>query len=184
MANSAISICSDAIVLLGGQPIASFTDGDTGSLLAAQLYETTYHAMLTETLWHFATRTEKLAQLAEEPDNNYKYKYQLPVDCLYVVNADTEQYEIYETQLYANSPTLQIEMIYPVDEINLPSYFVKALEYNLASLFAIPLTGNVSRGEFYRNLYELELKRAKRADASSRPGYTMGDDRYLKVRYS
>ena len=183
MANK-IEIASNALILLGDQPIASFTDGDTGSMLAANLYETTYHAMLTETLWHFATRTEQLAKLVEKPTNGYSNKYQLPVDCLYVVKADTSHYEIYERELYANADSVQIEMVYPVDEVNLPSYFVKALEYNLASLFAIPLTGNASRGEFYRTLYEAELKRAKRADASQRPASQVGgSERYVTARY-
>jgi len=182
MANSAVSICSNALVLLGDQPIASFTDGDTGSLVANQLYTTTYHAMLTETLWHFATRTENLVQLTDKPKNNYKYKYQLPSDLLYIVSADCTRYEVYERELYSDMPKVQIEMIYPVDEMNLPSYFAKALEYNLASLFAIPVTGNATRADYYRSLYELELKRAKRADASQRPGYKMGEDRLLAVR--
>lgn len=180
---SAISICSNALILLGDQPISSFTDGDTGSLIAANLYESTYHAMLTETLWHFATRTANLAKLVEKPDNGYNNKYQLPQDCLYVVKTDTEsKYEIYEREIYTNSETLQIEYIYPVEEINLPVYFAKALEYNLASLFAIPLTGNATRGEYYRSLYEMELKRARRADASQRPGEQLGNDRYIAVR--
>ena len=177
-----INICSNALVLLGGQAIASFTDGDTGSQISSQLYETTYHAMLTETLWHFATRTELLAKQVEKPKNNYTNKFQLPSDLLYIVNADTKHYEVYERELYANAESVQIEMIYPVKEINLPVYFVKALEYNLASLFAIPLTGNASRAEYYRQLYEMEFKRAKRADASQRPGYPMGENRYVIAR--
>ena len=183
MATTSISIASNALVLLGDQPISSFTDGEAGSLIAAQLYETTYHAMLTETLWHFATRTEKLARLVETPDNNYSYKFQLPSDLLYIVTADVAHWEVYERELYANSKEVQIEMVYPVDEINLPPIFAKALEYNLASLFAIPLTGNATKADYYRNLYQLELSKAKRADASQRPGYTLGNDRYITARY-
>ena len=184
MANTAISISSNALVLLGDQPISSFTDGGAGSLIAAQLYETTYHSMLTETLWHFATRTEVLAKLVDKPDNGYTSKFQLPSDCLYVVKTDqNSRYEIYERELYANADSVQIEMVYPVDEVNLPPIFAKALEYNLASLFAVPLTGDTSRAAYYRELYAVELRKAKRADASQRPAYQVGNDRYISARY-
>jgi len=183
MATSALELSSNALVLLGGQPISSFTDGDTGSLLAVHLFETTFQAMLTETLWHFATRTASLPRLVHKPDNNFSSKFQLPTDCLYVVKADTGVYEIYERELYANVSEVKIEYIYPVSPENLPVYFAKALEYNLASLFAIPLTGNASRAQYYRELYEMELKRAKRADASQKPASQMGNERLISSRY-
>lgn len=184
MATSALTIASNALILLGDQPISSFKDGDAGALIAAHLYDATYQSMLTETLWHFATRTALLAKLSAKPDNGYLSKFQIPQDCLYVVKTDTHtRYEIYEREIYTNTTSLKIEYIYKVDEVNLPVYFAKALEYNLASLFAIPLTGNVSRAEFYRKLYIDELKKARRADASQRPAYTMGNDRLIAVRH-
>lgn len=182
MAISAITICSNALILLGHTPIASFDDGDTGSMLSSNLYEMTYKAMLTDTLWHFATRSELLAKTTEKPTNGYSNKFRLPSDLLYVVKASHMPYEIYGKELYANANSVTIEMIYAIDEVNLPVYFIKALEYNLASLFAIPLTGNTSRADYYRGLYEREIKKARRADASQRPGYQLGSNRYIDVR--
>ncbi len=185
MANSSISISSDALVLLGHQPISSFVDADAGSLLAAQLYTTTYHAMLTETLWHFATRTAKLAKHSQVPEfSAFKNRFQLPVDCLYLVKTNTEYYEVYERDVYTNTEELEIEYIYPVEEVNLPPSFVKALEFSLAALFAIPLTGNATRADYYAKLAQNQLAKARRADASSRPASQMGRDRYMEVRYS
>lgn len=180
--NSAISISSDALVLLGGEPIASFNEDSTGSLIASQFYETTYNSLLTETLWHFATRTADLARHEERPDNAWQYKFALPDDYLYVVQADTEYYEIYERDLYAQSNKVKIEYIYPVLEENLPPPFVKALAYLLASQFAIPLTGNATRAEYYAQLAEMQIMRARRADSSQRPASQMGNDRLISVR--
>ena len=184
MTNSAISIASNALVLLGHGTIASFEESDAGAVIAAQLYKTTYHAMLSQTQWHFAVRTEQLSRLVATPENGYSYKFLLPSDHLYIVRADVAKYEIYERELYANAAAVQIEMVYPVEEVNLPAYFVKALEYNLASLFAIPLTGNASRADYYRQLYETELRRAKRSDAAQRPGDPMTRGRLIKARYT
>jgi len=184
MTVSDISICSNALILLGGESISSFQDGTTAATISSHLYTTTYHAMLTETRWHFATRTAKLARHTEAPDNGWMYKFQLPVDCMYVVKCSDKRYEVYERDIFADHEDILIEYVYPVKEENLPMYFTKALEYNLAAQFAIPLTGNTSRGEFYASAYQTAVKKARWADASQRPNDAIEDSPYLTSRYS
>lgn len=181
-ATSPVSLCSNALILLGGQPISSFTDGSTESQIASLLYENTYHAMLTETQWHFATKTAKLARHTERPDNGYNYKFQLPSDHLYVVKCSDRDYEIYERDVYANSEEVTIMYVYPVDEANLPPYFAKALEYNLAAQFAIPLTDSSTKANFYANVYQSAIKKARFADASQRPPSAIEDSPYIQAR--
>ena len=184
MAISALSLCSNALTLLGANSIASFIEGSAESEVAALLYETTYHAMLTETQWHFATRTASLARHTETPDNNFKYKYQLPIDCLYVAKASSKRYEIYERDLYSDHKEVDIEYVYPVDENNLPAYFAKALEYNLAAQFAIPITENTTKAEFFANMYQVVIRKARYADASQRPNIPIQDSPYIHARFS
>jgi hypothetical protein len=182
MAVSEVSISSNALVLLGGQPISSFTDDSTESQIAALLYKTTYESMLTETQWHFATRYTQLARHVEVPEADWSYKFQLPSDCLYVVEASVDNYEIYERNLYANIREVGINYVYAPKEINLPPFFIKALEYNLASQFAIPLTGNTTRADFYTQKYMFWLKKARFADASQRPASFIRSAPYISVR--
>lgn len=178
-----INICSNAFVLLGGSPLSSFTEGSTEAVIASQLYKTTYHALLTETLWHFATRHKKLFKHVEKPKGNYSSKFQLPVDLLYVVKCSVDDYEIYERNLHANSDEILIEYVYPVDEVNLPPYFVTALEYTLASKFAIPLTGNTTRAKFFVDEAEKKLRKARTIDASQRPNTPLSDSPYVSARF-
>jgi len=182
MIGNPITICSNAFVRLGGSKIASFGEGSAEAEIASALYTQTYHALLTETLWHFATRTSSLARLLDTPDNGYSSKFQLPEDLLYLVCADTGKYEIYERELYANADAVNIEMIYAVKEVNLPVYFITALELKLAAVFTVPLTGNSSRAELMEGLAGIELRKARRADASQRPAAQMGEARYLTAR--
>lgn len=183
MTVSSITICSNSLVLLGGNEISSFLDGDTGSTIAKLLYESTYHSMLTETNWHFAQRTERLAMLEEKPENGYKNKFKLPVDCLTVVKCDSKIYEIYERELYTNANEVLIEYVFPPTEVNLPPSFIKALEYNLAAQFAIPLTGNTSRAEFYAGVYQDAVKKARWVDAQARPNRPIADAPYIRARF-
>ena len=98
---SAVSISSNALILIGHQAISSFTDGSSGADVAAALYEHTYHAMLTDTRWRFATKKALLPRLTATPMNGYTHSFQMPQDLLYLITPDTKNYEVYGSQIYA-----------------------------------------------------------------------------------
>ncbi len=177
-----VNIASNAFVMLGGEVISSFVDGDVQSLIAAALYDVTLYAMLTETKWNFATKYFDLVQETIAPKGPYKYKYQLPSDCIYVIKCTSNQYEIQNYDLLTNDKEPQIEYIYQIDEINLPPYFVKALQYNLAAQFAIPLTGSVEKASYFVQMYENELKKARNADSSQRITEPIHSAPYIEAR--
>lgn len=184
---SSISTASNALLLLGHTPISSFTDGDTGSTIAANLYENSYLAILTSHRWRFATKTQELARLVETPLNDrYKYVYQLPSDLLYLqtINGnETDLYNIYESKLYTNETKVIADYTYRISEDKLPPYFSKMFEFYLAAQFAIPLTGDMAKGDYYSKMYLHEIKRAKYADSTQQPQNLFTDSAYVQVRY-
>ncbi len=177
-----VNIASNAFVMLGGEIISSFVDGDVQSNIAASLYDVTLFAMLTETKWNFATKYFNLVQETLTPKGPWKYKYQLPSDCIYVIKCTAQSYEIQNYDLLTNDKEPQIEYIYQIDEINLPPYFVKALQYNLAAQFAIPLSGSIDKANYFQSLYELELKKAKNSDSSQRISEPIKSAPYIDTR--
>lgn len=180
---SDISIASNGLLLLGHDPIASFTEPTAGATIAANLYETSYLSLLTTHRWRFATKKEKLARLSEVPMNKYSHKFQIPSDCIYVISPDTKDYEIYGSTIHANAKDLDMDYIYRVDEDKLPPYFSKMLEFFLATQFAVPLTGDMNKGKYFNAMYLNELKRAKFADSTQRPNTGFMDSPYTSVRY-
>lgn len=181
---SNISLASNALLLLGDQPISSFDENTTGATLATNLYESSYYSMLTTYRWRFATKKGELARLSSTPKNTWNYKFKLPTDLLYVIDViETDDYEIYEDQLFCNRPVVSIDYIYKLEEDRLPAYFVKAFEFFLASQFALPLTGNLDKAAFMSRAYEQQLKLAKFADATQRPLDVIQDNPYVDIRY-
>lgn len=180
---SDISIASNGLLLLGNDTIASFTEDTAGATIAAELYETSYLSLLTAHRWRFATKKATLAMLAAAPLNGYTHKFQIPSDCLYVINATTSNYEVYENTIFANDTDVDIDYIYRVDEDRLPPYFVTMLEFYLAAKFAIPLTGDLKKTELYSKLYLDEMRRAKFADSTQRPNVGFKSSPYTDVRY-
>ena len=180
---SAISLASNGLLLLGHETIASFDEGTAGATIAANLYETSYLSTLTIHRWRFATKKARLARLVETPINEYNYAFQLPSDCIYLIKADVYDYEIYENKLYCNNQDVYIDYLFRVNEDNLPPYFAKMFEFFLAAQFALSLTGDMEKGNYFSRMYLNELKRAKFADSTQRPQDTFIDAPYLNVRY-
>ena len=98
-ADSAIDISSRALILIGAEPITSFTDGTTESLVAGSLYEDICRSALSNTRWRFATDQAVLNRLTDAPTGRYDFAYQLPADTLLVhavtVNDGQINYQIY-----------------------------------------------------------------------------------------
>ena len=86
MAQSAISLCSKALIKLGARPIVSFNENTAEAEVASQLYTSVRDAMLSAYPWRFATSQSELARLAENPKADYAYSYQLPNDFLRVLS--------------------------------------------------------------------------------------------------
>ena len=176
---------SNALILLGDAPISSLNDPGAGALVAANLYDSSYRSMLSIHRWRFATKTFQLSKLTASPSNtDWNYQYQLPSDYLYLIKTDAGRgYEIYEDKVLSNATSLTIDYVYEVNEDFIPPYFAKAFEFFLASEFAIPVTGNSQRAEYYRGQYEAQLKRAKFLDSSQRPSDVIQHQPFIEVRY-
>lgn len=164
-----IEIISKALVLIGANSISSLSEGTEGEV-AALLYEEAYLGLLSSHNWRFATKKQQLSRLTEVPVNEFSYMYQLPSDLVTVVKVqDGTDYEIYGDKLYSDQPEVYIDYRVRVDELLLPPHFVLALQFLLASEFAIPITDNSQRAQVYNGMYEAQLRRAKYIDSSEHP---------------
>lgn len=180
---SAIKINSNALILLGHTPIATFTDPGSGAQVASNLYETSLTAMLSDHRWRFATKKVQLARLTATPDNEYAYQFQIPSDLITLIRIiETSRYEIYGDKIYCNSTTCNIDYVARVDETYFTPSFTKALEFFLAAQYAIPVTGNSTRAAEYNSMYEAQLRRAKHTDSAERPNIGIQDSPFTDVR--
>lgn len=183
MAFSKEQIASNALVLLGDEPISSFTQSGAGAQTAAALYESSYLSMLSSHRWNFATKKAVLARLSEAPTNEYAFKYQLPTDIVMLITTmPSSDYRVLGDKLYSNFPTAQIDYIWKVTEDQFPAYFVASFEFYLAAKFAIPVTEDINKAEVMKRFYEIESRRARYADSQSAPIVPILDDPYIRVR--
>ena len=184
-------ICNNALLLIGSAGLSSFDDNSAGSQISKNLFELTYESLLTDTRWHFATRTAHLTKLAPPHHTNIKInetfsEYQIPQDNLYVIKCSVNPYDIYERKIRIpgiQSDEITIDYVFKPELQDTPPYFQQVLEYKLAAKFAIPITEDPQKTQMYTQLAQLELRKAKYLDATSRTVDMIQQDAYISVRY-
>lgn len=180
-----IGMCSNALLLVGEEPISSFSDAGHGVTVAAALYEPTYKALLSDHPWSFAMKEQQLSRLTATPDEEtgYSYAYQLPSDMIRLwATFPGSNYVIVGDLLYSNLSEIIARYVYKVAEAKLPPHFVKAMEYKLASEFAVSITEDTAKAQFYEQKFMMAVSRAKSTDAQSYPNIAIRANPLISVR--
>lgn len=160
---SEVEICSNALRMLGGNPIISLSDDTTEGRLCSGLYPSTRDNLTAIHPWNFATKRASLAQLVEPPAFDYSVQYELPPDYLGMITVwPRGRYKVEGRRLLAYSGGIKI--LYKariVDPSLFPSWFSTALEYYLAARIAYPLTRSQRMEELRYNEFAIKLQEAR-----------------------
>jgi hypothetical protein len=157
-----LSICSDAMIMLGASPISSFGEATDAARVADRLYDNIRDTLLQQYEWSWSLKKVKLARLESAPINEWKYAYALPGDLLGVPRAvfdgsavglrPVRDWELYGSQLFCNYENVWVDYQYSIAEGLMPAYFVRALKAAMASAFAIPVADSSSKADFFHAL--------------------------------
>ena len=169
-----VSICSNALRILGDDPITSLTDDTERARLCNSLYEPARDAVLRSHPWNFAITRATLAQLSTTPAYEYAYQYSLPTDpyCLRVLSMEYQDY-VFKIEhlagtgrvLLSDESTAKILYIAKItDTAQFDSLFVDALTAKLAADLSYPVTNSTSLQLQMHKLYELKLSEARSID--------------------
>lgn len=148
--DTGVSICSDALIMLGAKAITSFNDGTDESSVCDRLYPDIRDSTLMMYPWSFSMKKIALARLVTTPTSFWKYEYQLPGDRLgnphsvrdsaAVGNFISAEWEIQGDKLLTNLEAVYIDYQYQTPEYAMPQYFVQLLKYMVAWHIAEPIT--------------------------------------------
>lgn len=154
-----LSICSDALIMLGAAPLSSFATGTDEAQVADRLYDDVRDTLLMQYAYSWSVQKVQLAQLASTPINEWKYTYALPGDILGNPKAafnvssvgarPVRDFEIYNLGLYTNYETIWIDYQFRPEPAIFPPYFVRLLKMALAAEFAEPITDQIAKADYY-----------------------------------
>ena len=168
------SICNLALAKLGISPIMALTDQSKQAQFCSRFYAQTRDEVLQGHRWNFAMRRAALNRLSDAPQSEWDFAYQLPVDCLRVVQLNgyepTErfgEFSVEADQLLTNAEEANVRYIGRVEDgAFYHPLFVHALATMLASRLAGPLTGSRNMPQELLQEYEaLTGPKARMADA-------------------
>tara|TARA_R110002072_G_scaffold105572_5_gene230778 strand:- start:215 stop:829 length:615 start_codon:yes stop_codon:yes gene_type:complete len=157
-----LSICSDALIMLGAAALSSFSEGTDEAQVADRLYDDIKDTLLMQYPYSWSVKKVQLARLVDTPISEWKYKYQLPGDILgnpkavFITNSSggkpVQDFEIYGTALYANYESVWVDYQYAAEPSLFPPYFVNYLKHSLAAAFAEPITDQITKADYYHRL--------------------------------
>jgi len=160
--DTGVSICSDALILLGAKPISSFNDGTDESNTCDRLYPDVRDMTLSMYKWSFAFKKMQIARLVTSPVNEWRYEFQLPGDRLGNPRAaftttnvgarPFKEWEILGDKLLCNEETVVIDYPYQTPEFAMPQYFVQLLKYMMAWHLAIPITDIETKAAYWQGV--------------------------------
>jgi len=160
--DSGLSICSDALLMLGANAISSFNEGTDSANISDRLYSDIRDQALLIYPWSFSFKKVKLSRLVTIPTTEYKYEYQLPGDRLGPPRSvftsaspgqrPSKEYRIFQDKLLTDYEEVWIDYQYSVGEYEMPVYFVQLLKYMMAWHLAYPITDQDSKAQYWQGV--------------------------------
>lgn len=186
-ANSGVSVCSNALLMLGAQPINDFTESNDRARLAANLYPGVRDSLLREHPWSCAIKRVLLAHDVQKPAFGYSYSFTLPADYVRVLSVgdegETIDYLIEERRILAKVSSLKLRYVFQNTDISTyDSLLVNLLELAMAAKMAYAITQSTSMAQYRLQEYQLALRTAKALNGLEYPADTLGNSPLLEER--
>jgi len=174
---STIDVVNVALRRIGSSRIVAFTDDSAPATVANDLFDEVLDDLLRQHAWNFATKREKLAQLAAEPTFEFDHAYAIPAGWIRTVSvhpnsagAGTMFYREEQVGdkrvIVTSADEVYLRYIARVTDANLwPPDFRNAVSMTLARDFAIPLGNSNTMHVNFDKLSRSAIARARSSDA-------------------
>lgn len=183
---SAVSICSDALLMLGASPINSFTENNDRARLASNLYPRRKLAMMRSHPWNCLMKRVMLAPEATAPAFDYAAQFVMPSDCLRVwqVGRDGEaiDYKVEANRILAEGTVLPLRYVADLDEGLWDDLLVEAMTLRMKALMAYAITKSQAVADTAAQEADRAFRLAKSVDGQEDPPQTLGESAILTAR--
>ncbi len=183
---SRVEICNRALDKLGSAPITSLDDDVKAARACARMFNAVCDAELRDHQWNFAVARRSLPALEEAPVFGFARQFQLPGDCLKVLEIDPQgDWKIEGQRLLADTRDgLRIRYIRRNEDTNsFDALFVEALASRLALELCESLTQSNSKKRAALEDYTQAVRRARRADAIEGTADALTETTWIKARF-
>lgn len=191
VANSALDVASNALFLMGADSISSFTASNAEAKVANALYEDIVQSSFASHRWRFATRQATLTRLDTKPTGRWDAAYHIPSSVITVtavtVNELPIKYDVYQNKIHCDavsSDTVIMDYVDRASESDWPSYFTTAVEFSLASSFAITLARDATLAQLMDTKAAQLFAKARNIDSQQQTTRKLNTSRFIAQRRS
>lgn len=164
-----VSVCNSALVKVGADRISSITQDTKSAKILNAIFNTVRDDVLRAHRWNFAMTRATLAPTGTEPDFEYDYQYDLPSDCLRIVETypDDIDFVVEGRTILSNESELSVVYIRRnEDPASWDSCFAEALAWRLAREVAYNLTQSNALVKQCDDAYKAQLAEARSIDGA------------------
>jgi hypothetical protein len=189
MSVSAVSICSNALLMNGAQTISSFGDNTERARQCANLYPTVRDYVLSSHPWNCCMKRVQLSPDETYPAYDWTYQFTLPADFLRILavgeSGAEDPYVIEDGKILTDAGLLNLRYVYRNDnEAKWTSLLVMAVTLAMRSVLAYPVTQSTSLEQLITQSIQPILKQARAIDSQDQPPETLGDFHLQASRFS
>ena len=183
-----VSICSNALLMLGAQTINDFNEPLDRAKLAANLYPTIRDDLLRTHPWNCTIKRALLAPDATPPAFGYDNQFELPADFLRVLEVGQAgmqiDYLVEGRSILADATSLQLRYVYLNEVENTwDASLVGLLTLAMACAMAYPITQSSALQAAFEQKLAMAKKVARAVDGQEDPPQTLGDERLYAARF-
>ena len=168
MPSSETEVVNLALTALGFEPVAALNESNDRARVASRWYAPTRDELLRAANWNFAQTRVDLAQVLPNPAWGTFYAYQLPADCLMVLDTNLDALDAWRIEgrtLITAAAAVSILYVAQVeDPARWDALFTEAVVDKLAFRFCYPLARSAQLADVLYRKSEESLKRAKSRD--------------------
>lgn len=182
-----VSICSNALVMLGAAPIASFTEGTTSAKVASNLYADQKRSFLRAHPWNAAITRVQLAPLGDAPAFGWRSAFLLPNDCvrvLYVGFGDIDiEHKVEGRKVLADTTGIDLSYITNLAVDLWDAHMVEAMTLKMAGAMCYAITKSASLTDAWMAAAERKIREAKTVDGQEGTPDGIDDSPLMSSRY-
>lgn len=187
---NAVSICSNALLMLGKEPIADFNEGSDRAKYCSNLYPMVRDQLLRKHFWNCAIKRVLLSPTTTPPAYGYTAQFQLPADFLRVYEVGTAarfitDFQVENRMILANATALPLRYVWRnVNEDTWDAALAHVATMMMAATLAYPITQSSALRDAMQQDAMRALREAKATDAQENPSDQLGDEfPFLSGRY-
>jgi len=186
--SSSVTICSNALMMLGDAPISDFDEDNDRARRAKALWPIVSDYVLRRHPWNCAIKRVTLSPEATAPAFDYAYAFTMPGDCLRVLSVGMEgerpRYKVEGRKILMDFNVCQLRYVWRNEDLaQWDALLVWGMTNAMRAAFAYSITQSGSLEQAVEAVMRDVMKQARAVDGVEDENEALDDSPLLAARY-